>query len=242
MFERNYKKFLYLNALTSAQCMVAQMCLNFALSYIFSNSIFVFSFFTGLYLMMMGMGVLLVEKFPLSQKRWTQVLVINGMIGVMFANPGVVGLLFCNEYFLYVLRKFDHNWTFLLLPLGILLTMGIGIVSGAELPIFSKIYEEEKKEISKPLIGVLWSDYFGAFLGIIIFIVILYPFIGLINVIFFSQIIVLIYINVLIFSLKIFNVKSRGYIILICINFYVLVSFVFRDGLINYLNSLSGLF
>jgi len=235
-----FVKIITLNLFTSANCMIVQLCLSVSLSYIFSNSIFIFSLFTGLYLMSMGLGVLLIERIRLSGDQWVRLALGNSCLGVILANPGIIAVLLLNEWLYFMLRSHQIDALFLMFPIGIVFTVLIGIVSGAELPILSKLIEEEKWHVARPIIGVLTSDYFGAFLGTMIFAFILYPFAGLIQTIFIAQIVTLACIMVVFFSLASVPKRRVPVTSLCLLNVYVLGMFFYQDRLLSFLDAISG--
>lgn len=208
-----------------------------ALSYIMSNSVFVFSLFTGVYLMSMGMGVLLVEKINMNSSRLMSLMILNSLAGILLANPGITGIITINELARYLLRAREIDLLPVLLPLGILLTALVGIVSGAEIPIFSKISENERWHPSKPVIGILTSDYFGAAVGIIAFTFFLNPFAGLFNGVFLSQMAALTVINSVYFSM---NISKRILPAMMAVNIYVLVMFLLRTPFANWIDTISS--
>lgn len=239
MENKHFTKLIFLNLITSANCTIAQMSLSAGLSYIFSNSVFIFAFFTGLYLMSMGIGSLIVEKFNFDTEKFTQILLVNSALGIILANPGITGLLLSNEYISFITRHYNLNLSWILLPLGVILTICIGIVSGAELPIFSKYIEKKNWHTSKPMIGVLTSDYLGAFAGIIIFTLILNPFFGLIPSILISQIMTVVVINYVYWKERaVFQSRKLGGYLLI-LNIYLAGTFLLKDTIIFYLDHIS---
>ncbi len=239
MRARTFKYLVTLNLFTSCHCMVTYIALSMALSYIFSNSILTFSFFTGLYLMAMGIGALLVERLDKDKTPLIKLLFHNSLAGILLASPGVIMILILNEYLHILLRNHQIDLLYLMFPTGILLTLCIGIVSGAELPVFSMIAEKEGLPVARPIITVLASDYFGAFVGIMLFTFILNPLMGLIQAITFSQALTLLVINAAYFSIRIPNRRKTSGLILI-LNIYVFVMFWHRDTLINFIDQLSA--
>jgi len=120
--------------------------------------------------------------------------------------------------------------------LGIVLSITIGIVSGAELPIFSKVIEKEDWQTPKPIIAVLSSDYFGAFAGIMIFTFILNPFFGLIKTICMAQLFTLFIINAIYFSTNIFKRSRKEYVLFGILNLFVIVSFLLSDHFVYFID------
>ncbi len=234
--QKLFNRLLILNLFTSAHCMVAQLALLMAISYIFSNSVLVFSFFSGLYLMSMGLGSLLVESLRLDSCRYVSLVFWNSVAGIVLANPGVFGIIVLNEYIRMMLHVYGSDLSFLLFPSGIVLTCLIGVVSGAELPIFSKITEMENWHVSMPMIGVLRNDYLGAFVGVVVFTFILNPFSGLISSILISQMICLACINVVYFFSVGCWTQKKFCVALICLDLYVLILYNCRLSLLHFID------
>lgn len=232
-----YKRLIVLNLFTSGHCTITHIALAMALSYITSNSVYVFTFFTGLYLMSMGMGVLFVENIHLKSNRLTNLILLNSMAGIILANPGITGIITANELGRFLLRAYHIDLLFLMFPAGIILTVLIGMVSGAEIPVFSKLIEKENGHTSKPIIGVLTSDYFGAFAGIMAFTFLLNPFTGLLNGIFISQVITLIIIDYTFYKLK---ASKKLLPLLFILNIYVLILFLLRMPFANFIDGISA--
>lgn len=240
MNKKDFIRLLILNLFTSGHCTITYIALSMSLSYIVSNSIFVFSFFTGLYLMSMGIGALLVEKLNVRSERLVALILLNSLLGVFLANPGIPGIIVLNEFGRYLLRAQHIDLLWGMFPLGIVLTILIGVVSGAELPIFSKLIEQEGWHVSKPIIGVLAGDYFGAFAGIVLFTFILNPFAGLINAIFVSQIITLGCVNFSCFTITALKKRFKVLPFLISMNVYVLLMYLWRDRFVQFIDAVSS--
>ncbi len=190
--------------------------------------------------MSMGIGTLFVEKIKGDSDRFVSLIILNSLIGILLANPGIIGIMGLNEILRYLLRAQQKDLLFLLFPLGIVLTTLIGMVSGAELPFFSKLIEKEKWHVSKPIIGVLTSDYFGACVGILIFTFFLNPFLGLIPSILVSQILTLTLINITFFKLRLNKKHPSLRNLLILTNVYILAVLLLQEKLINLLDAISG--
>lgn len=218
--------------------MSGQLALNTTLSYLFSNSIYIFSFFIGLYLMSMGLGVLIVNKLPISEKNVINFIVANALISILIANPGFFTLLYFNEETRMLLRTTHsqlHNLVFLF---GIILTILLGIVSGIELPLFSKLLESTQEKDSSILTALLTTDYLGAFVGSVLFSILFYPFWGLIKGIILSQLFLLIALGIITAtSFKMIN--KYLIVVLLIISVYVSFSWFNVDLFLEYLVKLT---
>ena len=218
--------------------MSGQLALNTTLSYLFSNSIYIFSFFIGLYLMSMGLGVLIVNKLPISEKNVINFIVANALISILIANPGFFTLLYFNEETRMLLRTTHsqlHNLVFLF---GIILTILLGIVSGIELPLFSKLLESTQEKDPSILTALLTTDYLGAFVGSVLFSILFYPFWGLIKGIILSQLFLLIALGIIAAtSFKMIN--KYLIVVLLIISVYVSFSWFNVDLFLEYLVKLT---
>ena len=241
MIKSKMKWLVAYNLIVAVLCIITQMALNTALTYIFSNSIFVYTFFTGLNLMSMGLGVFIVEKFNINENNVVKFLVINSIIVLLLANPGIIFVLFANEYFYTLLRNSGTDINFLTFPLGILISITVGICSGIELPIFSKLFEaDDKSDDSQSIVTILTSDYLGAFVGSLLFAFLLFPFCGLVGSIVVIQTLILF--NVNFYSFKFNLYKNKAFLgSLALLNIYILASFIFRKDIVLYLDSLSSM-
>ncbi len=238
MNNRLFRVLIGFNVFTSALCFFTNLTVTTAYSYIFQNTIFIYSLYTGLFLMSMGLGVLLVQKFNIPQHLLIRILFINGVIIVLITNPTIFGLFWINEYLHYLYRTKCLDFLFVIFPLGLFLTTIIGIIAGSELPLFSKLIEAEGKEASRPLTAVLVSDYIGSFIGSMAFAFILFPSLGLIKSIFVVQVVMLVVLDLLFVYLKYYK-RITAIIILSIINIYVIISFIFQDSVLNILDSIS---
>jgi len=233
----NIKWLLRLNLLTSLYYMLAYLCLAIAMSYILSSSIFVFSLFTGIYLMSMGLGSILINKISISEKNIQPIILSIAIIGLLLINPGVISLMYLNEYLFYIFRNSQTDYITITLIYGILLTIFIGILSGSELPLFSKLLESENKEQSELLVKVLSFDYFGTCIGVIIFNFLMFPFWGLTNSILISQLISIIGLWFIFYKMRVLRYKYCRYLILVTL--YCIFSIIMKDNFLDSINKLS---
>jgi len=238
--EPRFGSLVLLNNAAAAHCFITQTALAMALSYIFSNSVYVFSFFTGLYLMSMGLGVLVVERLRIREGGWPGIIFVNVCLGLLLACPGIPGLLLLNELSYHWLRSGGPDLLGALFPAGIAFTMLIGMVSGAELPIFSRLIESGDEHPSRPLIAVLTSDYLGAAAGVAAFAFVLYPFFGLIRAVIVSQVLTLACLDAVYFSGGGPVRTSRRTAGLTALNIFAACAFFGKERFVLFLDSVSG--
>ena len=183
---------------------------------------------------------LLAKGFISHVKNLFYVFSLTQLSGVILANPGITGLLLINEYFHFLLKNYSIDMQFAILPLAMVLSILIGMVSGAEVSIFSKLIERKKWHASKPIISFFTSDYFGAFAGILMFTFLLNPFVGLIKSIVLCQLITLCCINFIYFRTNLFLKQKPFSLTLLFIDFYFILFFIFQNQFIIILDSISG--
>ena len=192
--------------------------------------------------MAMGLGVFVVEKFKISTTKLIWLLFFNGFIILLLANPGIFSLIFLNEYLFFIFRKDGTDLLFSIYFFGIILTVLIGMIAGAELPIFSKILEQKSHSdfAQTTMTQVLFTDYFGAFIGTFAFVFLLFPLLGLLSSLVLCQFLLIIVLNIFIFW--VFGkdcLKSNIMPWLLLLNSYILMSFLLRHKLSEYLTSMS---
>ncbi len=239
--EDSFPKLVLVNLLVAVQSSITYLCLATALSYIFSNTVFIYSFFTGLYLMAMGGGVLIVQRLRIHDPvHTTRAVLTNALAALLLANPGIPLLLFFNETAHVLRRHTGFDPSPLVFPIGILMTVLIGLVSGAELPIFSRLSETSKRGPARLLNLILTSDYFGAALGVLLFAFLLFPFTGLLGALFLSQTGVLVTISVLTRRWPPSHRPSVSPLVLLFFNVYALACLLLRGPILDLLDAMSG--
>jgi spermidine synthase len=216
--------------------MIVYLALAISLSYLFSQTIYIFTFFTGLYLGAMGLGVYVVEMKADLKSDMSKWILINSLLGIIVANPLIIGLMFFHEWIYGILVNTGADYSFFIFPAGVFLTILIGIISGAELPIFSKLIEEKKFSNDTVMQQVLTSDYVGAGAGIFLFTFILFPFCGLITSIVLAQMISLFVIAIMYFFMNIFHKKRIITLLVSSLLIYVIMFFIFREKFFVILN------
>lgn len=234
-----YRKIIFFNLFSACFCMSGQLALNTALSYLFSNSVYVFSFFVGIYLMAMGLGALIADRLPINKHNIFLFIIVNAILAIVIVNPGIFSLLYFNEITRIMLRTEDSSLHQMIFPLGVLFTLLLGIVSGIELPLFSKLIEANKEEDSSILTAILTTDYIGAFVGSITFALLVYPFMGLMKGVVFSQLFLTSALIILtITSFEKINKKIIGILGLVVT--YVIFSYIYIEDLLEYLVKLTN--
>jgi predicted membrane-bound spermidine synthase len=148
----NYNK---INIINSFFYVIVYTIISIFFSYIFSNSINMFTLYTGIYLFCMGIPSII----NFNQDKYLDYISLI----TIFIN--ILMLLFL----LSLKLDFLNPKLF-----GFLLIICSGFASGFEIPFFIK---------TKYKFSIIITDYIGSFLGILFFPIILYPFLGFINTI-----------------------------------------------------------
>ena len=232
-----YKYLIAFNCCTAFVCMNLQLSLSTCLSYIFSSSIYAYSLFTGIYLMAMGGGAIIVHKINVDRNNIIKVVLLNAFFIMLIANPGITGVIYLNEYFDHQFRFTGEEYLTTKYVLSITLTILLGVASGIELPLFSKLFKYSSEGSSKDLIGILVSDYLGAFIGTILFAFIIYPYSGIIDSVLIPQTILII---VMLFMMFKFSLFKSFKIMLFLISFKITLQIISYSQLDTFYQVLDG--
>lgn len=237
--ERRFRVLLGFNVAVSALCIFTHLALNTAFSYVFQNTIFIYSLFVGVFLASMGLGVLVVQRIKIDRSRLIQLLLGNGVVVLLLANPGTFLVLYLNELLIYLLRSEGVDLLWVMFPVGLVLTALVGMAAGAELPVFSRLLErEDAGQDAAPLTGVLASDYLGSFVGTIAFAFLLFPSVGLVQSILIVQAVMVVVLDAVLLwfgSLR----RPRNLLATLALNAYVFWSLSSGDLFLALLDQVS---
>ncbi len=157
---------IYLITFILAFCsIVYELLLAQTLSAFLENTVLRYSITIGLYLFSMGYGALITEKkiikYPVITLLRVEILLtmIGGMVVILVHT---FNLLF---YYRSILMILSH-----------LLIIIIGILTGMEIPLLIEMKNKERKNSENLVLGI---DYFGAFIGTILFTFYFYRIAGL---------------------------------------------------------------
>jgi spermidine synthase len=229
--DRRYPILMALNLVAAAHCMVAQMALAVTLSFVAGHSVTVFAVFVGLYLAAMGGGVLAVERFSANTSDWLTRLLLLLTVAAFAASPGVPALMLAHE----------SGGGIAVWILGIALSLILGGVAGAFLPVVSKVAEAESWPAARPLIAALTSEYAGAFLGCVTFALLLYPHVGLVHAVVLSQAMAILVVNLAAVALGVARRRpARALPLLLLLDAWVAASLSFQDEFVTFLDRLPG--
>ena len=173
--------------------------------------------------MAMGGGALIVHFINVDSSNIVKIVLLNAFFIMILANPGITGLIYYNEYLDHQFRVTGNESLVIKYFLSVSLTLLLGIASGVELPLFSKLFKYSSKSGSQDLIGILVSDYLGAFIGTILFAFIIYPFSGIIDSVLIPQSILFFF---MLFIMKKFSLFKKFKLMLILITFKIILQFI----------------
>lgn len=136
-------------------------------SYLFGDSVYHFSLTIGLFMSAMGIGAWLsrrLEHHLLERFLWFEwaLAVLGGLAPTLLLFIGVI--------------YGDSIYT----PLMLLSILGIGGLVGIELPLLTRIYNENQDSLNLTLSNVLTADYIGSLLGSLLLPLVLLPKMGLV--------------------------------------------------------------
>lgn len=146
--------------------LIYELLLGTASSYLFGDSVKSFSLSIGTMLFGMGIGSLLSAKF--LKNALTNFVVVELLLSLIGGSAVVV-----------LFAAFALTKVFWLV--FIILSIGIGILIGLEIPLMVRIAKGSKKNIEHILSRVLALDYIGALIASLLFPFILLPYLGLVR-------------------------------------------------------------
>lgn len=146
---------------------VYELLLGQALSAFFGNTVLSYSITVGLYLFAMGVGAFVVEKRFL--KHAVLKLLIVECIIITLGGGSII--------LLHAIHSL-HISSVLLSIFGYSLIFIIGILTGFEIPLLMDMANQKEKKKENIILGI---NYFGAFLGSIMFAFYFYPVSGLVK-------------------------------------------------------------
>lgn len=163
---------IYLITFILSYCsIVYELSLAQGLSAFLGNSVLRYSVTIGLYLASMGIGAFLTKDKVLN-KAFLSLFKIEICLSLCGG--------FC-VVLLYSLDIFLRNFPLIFSGLSHLLIIFIGILTGFELPLLIDIRKRKKDNTQNMVLGI---NYLGAFLGTILFSIVLLPTIGLMAIAF----------------------------------------------------------
>ena len=135
-------------------------------SYLQGDSITQFSITIGLYMSAMGIGSYL-SKF-IKNKLFNKFVFIEMSVGILGGFSSII---------LFLANIYTNIYPLIMYTLIIL----IGIFVGLEIPILTRIIEDNESNVRKNLANIFTFDYMGGLIGSIVFPIILFPKLGFIT-------------------------------------------------------------
>lgn len=167
---------LLLTAAVSSGCgLAAELLLGTLTSYLVGAQALAYGVAVGGFLAAMGIGAYLsgfVAARPSLSEKAQQRQLLNGFFLIELALAPLVALVPLGLFTLFTLNG----------PVWVGLTFGtlvLGILSGMEVPLLTRLIELDKHDLSGSLAGVLALDYVGALAGSLLFPAVLLPWVGL---------------------------------------------------------------
>lgn len=211
-------KLLLITTLLISICsIIYELIISSISSYLQGDSITQFSITIGIYMSAMGIGSYL-SKF-IKEKLFDKFVLIEMSVGILGGFSSLI-LFLANIY---------TNIYSLIMYILILL---IGILVGLEIPILTRIIEENQSDVRKNLANIFTFDYIGGLIGSIIFPLILFPKLGFITTTLLVGSINLIASLLIIFKYKNYVKKYKTVKLIALICFAVIILFLLTGGII----------
>ncbi|MDY2738072.1 polyamine aminopropyltransferase [Intestinibacter sp.] len=218
MEEKNFNyKILMLTTLIISGCSIIYEVLISAISsYLIGDSIKQFSITIGLYMFAMGMGSY-ISKY-IKDKLFDWLIRVELSVGI-FGGLSSVILFSANAYL--------SSYTIVMLFLIVI----IGILVGLEIPLLTRIMEENKSNLSVTLSNIFSFDYIGGLVGSIVFPLLLLPQLGYFTTSFLVGSVNILVAILILLSYKeyIFNYEKFKYIMAVFLTIMVLGTFFSED-------------
>ena len=158
-----YRPLLFVVLIISGCSMCYELIISALSTYLLGNSVLQYSVTIGLYMAAMGLGAYL-SKF-VTRRLFRHFAQIELAVGLLGGTSSLV-LFFAHLYL--------HGFRSLMYALVIL----IGLLVGAEIPILTRIVEEDRRHLRLTLSSIFSIDYVGGLIGAIAFPLLLLPKLG----------------------------------------------------------------
>lgn len=160
---RKYRLLMFTTLMISGCSMCYELIISAVSSYLLGNSMLQYSVTIGLYMSALGIGSYLSRYF--HKKLFNSLVKIELAIGLI-GGCSAISLFFANLH----LESYE-----ILMYFEILL---IGSLAGAEIPLLTRIIEENEKNLKFTLSSIFSFDYIGGLIGAIAFPLLLIPKLG----------------------------------------------------------------
>ena len=180
-------------------------------SYLQGDSVLQFSITIGLYMSAMGIGSY-ISKY-IKEDLFNKFMFIEMSVGIIGGFSSLV-LFFVNIYTnIYILIMYT-------------LIILIGICVGLEIPILTRIIENNESNVRKNLANIFTFDYIGGLIGSVIFPILLFPKLGFITTAFFVGTINLMVSLLIIYKYKEYIINYKTIRLISCICFIIILTFL----------------
>ncbi|MEM9092126.1 MAG: polyamine aminopropyltransferase [Cyanobacteria bacterium P01_F01_bin.53] len=170
------RQLLLLTAAVSSGCgLAAELLLGTLTSYLVGAQALAYGVAVGGFLAAMGLGAYLSRFVAVGEHlsdHHQQKLLIKGFFIIEIVLAPLVALVPLGLFALFTLN--GPVWVGLTFS-----TLVLGVLSGMEVPLLTRLIELDKHDLSDSLAGVLALDYVGALAGSLLFPAVLLPFVGL---------------------------------------------------------------
>lgn len=224
-------KMIYLVTVMTACCSILyELLLAQALSTTMGNTALRYNTTIGLYIAAMGFGALLYKRF-IKRDILEEFVKIELLLSLLGGVAPILALVFdysFNKLAVSTGVSFFSNWIQgPLFTLNHLLIIGIGFLSGLELPL---LIDMGKRFDKKKASFVLAYDYFGTLIGAILFPIVILPQLHLFTI---GYVVSAVNILVALFVMTKLNVKNKMYKVWIVVMLIVWVLIILNSGALN---------
>lgn len=220
MIEKKFDARLLLvtTLLISVCSIIYELIISSISSYLQGDSVTQFSITIGLYMSAMGIGSYL-SKF-VKNKLFNKFIFIEMSVGILGGFSGLI---------LFMSNIYTQIYDLIMYALIIM----IGIFVGLEIPILTRIIENNESNVRKNLANIFTFDYIGGLIGSIVFPIILFPKLGFITTTLLVGSINIIVAILIIFKYKIHIEKYKFVRIISIVCLIIILGFLFTGKIIT---------
>ena len=221
--ESKTKKFdgrllLITTLLISICSIIYELLISSISSYLQGDSILQFSITIGLYMSAMGIGSY-ISKYIKNN-------LVNKFIFIEM-SIGILGGF--SSFILFIVNIYTQIYVLIMYILIIL----IGIFVGLEIPILTRIIENNESNVRKNLANIFTFDYIGGLIGSIVFPILLFPKLGFVTTAFLVGLINIITAVIIVFKYKQFIEKIKIIKIISIIILIIMLTFLCTGNIIT---------
>lgn len=221
--ESKTKKFdgrllLITTLLISICSIIYELLISSISSYLQGDSILQFSITIGLYMSAMGIGSY-ISKY-IKNNLFNKFIFIEMSIGILGGF---------SSFILFIVNIYTQIYVLIMYILIIL----IGIFVGLEIPILTRIIENNESNVRKNLANIFTFDYIGGLIGSIVFPILLFPKLGFVTTAFLVGLINIITAVIIVFKYKQFIEKIKTIKIISIIILIIMLTFLCTGNIIT---------